>query len=138
MSDQDKSRVNLKQMRVEFDKFRESAKTGPNKGKITFRAVANIIEGVHLEGTVRGFRLEADEPEERGGTNQGPAPLSYFLIGAAFESVSFAVSIKSSAPEEQVRKLILHAERGCHADQTFRKPIPVTTTATLNGKKLYF
>jgi len=56
--------------------------------------------------------------------------------GAAFESVSFAVSIKSSAPEEQVRKLILHAERGCHADQTFRKPIPVTTTATLNGKKL--
>jgi len=84
MSDQDKSRVNLKQMRVEFDKFRESAKTGPNKGKITFRAVANIIEGVHLEGTVRGFRLEADEPEERGGTNQGPAPLSYFLIGAAF------------------------------------------------------
>ncbi|MCH7570340.1 MAG: OsmC family protein [Deltaproteobacteria bacterium] len=56
--------------------------------------------------------------------------------GAAFESVSFAVSIKSSAPEEQVRKLIVHAERGCHASQTFRKPIPVTTTATLNGKKL--
>ena len=56
--------------------------------------------------------------------------------GAAFESVSFAVSIKSSAPEEQVRKLIVHAERGCHAGQTFRKPIPVTTTATLNGKKL--
>jgi organic hydroperoxide reductase OsmC/OhrA len=56
--------------------------------------------------------------------------------GAAFESVSFAVSIQSSAPAEQVRKLIQHAERGCHAEQSFRKPIPVTTTATLNGKKI--
>ncbi len=56
--------------------------------------------------------------------------------GGAFESVSFAVSIQSSAPAEQVRKLIHHAERGCHAEQSFRKPIPVTTTATLNGKKI--
>jgi organic hydroperoxide reductase OsmC/OhrA len=56
--------------------------------------------------------------------------------GAAFESVSFAVSIQSSAPAEQVQKLIQHAKRGCHAEQSFRKPIPVTTTATLNGKKI--
>jgi hypothetical protein len=84
MSDQVKSRVNLERMSVEFDKFRENAKTGPNKGNVTIRAVANIVEGVHLEGTVRGFRFEADEPEERGGTNKGPAPLSYFLMGAAF------------------------------------------------------
>ena len=57
MSDQVKSRVNLKQMRVEFDKFRESAKIGPNKGKITFRAIANIIEGLreqHYFVTVGG------------------------------------------------------------------------------------
>jgi organic hydroperoxide reductase OsmC/OhrA len=56
--------------------------------------------------------------------------------GAAFESVSFAVSLQSSAPAERVRKLIHHAERGCHAGQSFSKPIPVTTTATLNGKKV--
>ena len=37
-----------------------------------------------LEGRARGFRFESDEPEERGGTNLGPAPLSFFLIGAAF------------------------------------------------------
>jgi hypothetical protein len=84
MAGASKSRVDLQKMRVEFEKFRESARSGPNKGKITFRAVANIIENVHLEGTVRGVRFESDEPEERGGTNQGPAPLSYFLIGAAF------------------------------------------------------
>ncbi len=56
--------------------------------------------------------------------------------GAAFENVTFAVAIQSHAPAEQVQKLIRHAERGCHAEQTFRKPIPVETTATLNGKKL--
>jgi organic hydroperoxide reductase OsmC/OhrA len=56
--------------------------------------------------------------------------------GAAFESVVFAVDIQSSAAPEQVKKLIHHAERGCHAEQTLRNPIQVTTTATLNKKKL--
>ncbi|MGE5302086.1 MAG: hypothetical protein ACM3TN_02085 [Alphaproteobacteria bacterium] len=79
-----KGRVDLEKMRVEYEKFRASVKTGANRGKITFRAVANIVENVHLEGTVRGFRLESDEPEERGGSNLAPAPLSYFLMGAAF------------------------------------------------------
>jgi len=56
--------------------------------------------------------------------------------GAAFERVDFGVSIQSPAPEEQVRKLIAHARRGCHAEQSFRHPVPVTATGTLNGKTL--
>ncbi|MFQ5852523.1 MAG: hypothetical protein ACE5JU_18330 [Candidatus Binatia bacterium] len=56
--------------------------------------------------------------------------------GAAFESVSFVLDIESPAPVEQVRKLIQHAERACHAAETLRKPIPVTMTATLNRQKL--
>ena len=56
--------------------------------------------------------------------------------GAAFENVTFAVAIQSPAPPDQVKKLIHHAERGCHAEQTLRAPSPVATTATLNGKKL--
>jgi len=84
MDNGSKSRVNLEKMNVEYEKFRDTVKTGPNRGKITFRAVANIIENVHLAGTVRGFHLESDEPEERGRTNLAPAPLSYFLMGAAF------------------------------------------------------
>lgn len=79
-----KSRVDLNKMRLEYDKFREKAKTGPNHGQITIRAVANILENVHLEGNARGFRFESDEPEQRGGTNLGPAPLSFLVIGAAF------------------------------------------------------
>ncbi len=84
MATRSKSRVDLEKMGLEYEKFRSSVETGANRGKITFRAVANIVENVHLKGIVRGSHLESDEPEERGGTNLAPAPLSYFLIGAAF------------------------------------------------------
>ena len=84
MANGSKSRVDLEKMCLEHEKFRSTVKTGENHGKITFRAVANIVENVHLEGSVRGSRFESDEPEERGGTNLAPAPLSYFLMGAAF------------------------------------------------------
>jgi hypothetical protein len=84
MSEQPKSRVNLELMRAEYERFRAAAATRPERGKISFRAAARILEDVHLEGTVRGHRLEADEPPERGGQNRAPAPLSYFLMGAAF------------------------------------------------------
>ena len=56
--------------------------------------------------------------------------------GAAFDEVTFAVAVQSPAPPERVRQLIAHAERGCHAEQTFRKPVAVRTSATLNGQDL--
>ena len=56
--------------------------------------------------------------------------------GAAFEEAAFAVSVKSPAPPEAVRKLVAHAERGCHAEQSLRRPVTVRTTATLNGTPL--
>jgi uncharacterized OsmC-like protein len=31
----------------------------------------------------RSFQIQIDEPQARGGTNQGPSPLSYFVTGAA-------------------------------------------------------
>ncbi len=84
MSEQPRSRVDLEAMRDEYQKFRTTMAARPEGSKISFRAVARILEGVHLEGTVRGRRLECDEPPERGGKGRGPAPLDYFLVGAAF------------------------------------------------------
>jgi signal recognition particle GTPase len=55
---------------------------------------------------------------------------------APMASRVFALDIQSSADAEQVKKLIQHAERGCHAEQTMRKPIAVATSAMLNKKKL--
>jgi hypothetical protein len=46
------------------------------------------------------------------------------------------LSIDSPAPPHSVRSLARHAERACHAAQSFRKPIPVTLEATLNGSQL--
>jgi hypothetical protein len=84
MTAQPQSRVNLERTRQEYERFRASAAGGRERSTITVRATARILEDVHLEGVVRGHRLESDEPPERGGTNRGPAPLSYFVIGAAF------------------------------------------------------
>jgi hypothetical protein len=84
MADGSKRRVDLEAMRVEYERFRAAVATRPERGTISFRAVARLLEGVHLEGRVRGHRLECDEPPERGGKGRGPAPLDYFLVGAAF------------------------------------------------------
>ncbi len=57
--------------------------------------------------------------------------------GAAFDEVTFAVAIQSPAPPDRVRQLIAYAERGCHAEQTFRAPVLVRTRVTLNGEDLF-
>ncbi len=36
-----------------------------------------------LEARKRGFTFTVDEPAERGGTDEGPNPLAYFIAGAA-------------------------------------------------------
>jgi uncharacterized OsmC-like protein len=39
---------------------------------------------MHMIGRVGRFRIESDEPPERGGDDLAPAPLQYVLAGAAF------------------------------------------------------
>jgi uncharacterized OsmC-like protein len=53
-----------------------------------------------------------------------------------FEQVSIALTVASPAPAEQVRQLVAHAERACHAAQTLRHGVPVTLDARLNGESL--
>jgi hypothetical protein len=54
----------------------------------------------------------------------------------AFQRVTFRLAITSPAPEPDVVRLVAHAERACHAAQTFRAPVPTELTATLNGDPL--
>ena len=84
MTDHPESRVDLKRMRAEYERWREATASRPEGGRVTIRAVASVIKDVHLEGTVRGHRFESDEPPERGGVGHAPAPLCYFVMGAAF------------------------------------------------------
>ena len=53
-----------------------------------------------------------------------------------FQLVTIALSVQSPAPDADVRKLVAHAERACHAAQTLRHGVPVTLAATLNGSVL--
>lgn len=54
----------------------------------------------------------------------------------AFQRVTFRLQISSPAPEADVARLVSHAERACHAAQTFRAPVPTELSATLNGRTL--
>jgi uncharacterized OsmC-like protein len=51
---------------------------------VTTRATARILDNVHLEGRMGHFVVESDEPMARGGTEQGPSPLQYVMVGTAF------------------------------------------------------
>jgi hypothetical protein len=55
---------------------------------------------------------------------------------AYFEEVVIDLSVVSPAAPANVRKLVIHAERGCHAAQSLGHPIPVRLNATLNQQPL--
>jgi hypothetical protein len=50
--------------------------------------------------------------------------------------VTIALSIVSSAATANVRKLVTHAKRACHAAQSLVHPVPVLLHATLNEQPL--
>jgi len=54
----------------------------------------------------------------------------------AFQNVTFDLKVKSGAPSSQVKLLVAHAERACHAAQTFRAPVDTSLKASLNGEAL--
>jgi organic hydroperoxide reductase OsmC/OhrA len=55
---------------------------------------------------------------------------------AYFEEVVIELSVVSPAAPANVRQLVTHAERACHAAQSLRNPIPVHLKATLNQQPL--
>ena len=54
----------------------------------------------------------------------------------AFDEVAVTLEVRSPAPAERVRRLVAHAERGCHSSQSLRAPVPVRVLARLNGDDL--
>jgi hypothetical protein len=75
------SRVDLDLMKKAYDAMRVNTQKVP---VLTQRAVAHIDKDMHMIGRVGRFRLESDEPLERGGADLAPAPLQYVVAGAAF------------------------------------------------------
>ena len=85
MTEPQPGRVNLEKQQREIERLRTEMGALPPEGRrITTRAVARILDDVHLEGRMGKFLVYADEPVSRGGTEQGPSPLQYFMVGVAF------------------------------------------------------
>ena len=80
-----RGRVNLEKQMREIERLRsEMSAKPPTQRTVTTRAVARIIEDVHLEGRMGKFTVEADEPFARGGTEKGASPLQFLMMGTAF------------------------------------------------------
>ena len=54
----------------------------------------------------------------------------------AFQQVSFQLRVESPASPSRVAELCRHAERACHASQTFKVEVPTTLEVSLNGALL--
>ena len=80
-----RGRVNLDKQMREIERLRAEMSSTPEKQRaITTRAVARILDDVHLEGRMGKFYVQADEPLSRGGTEQGASPLQFLMVGVAF------------------------------------------------------
>jgi hypothetical protein len=80
-----RGRVDLNKQMREIERLRaEMSSRTPAERTVTTRAVARIIEDVHLEGRMGKFTVEADEPLIRGGTAKGASPLQFLMAGTAF------------------------------------------------------
>ena len=80
-----RGRVNLQKQMREIERLRaEMRAKEPDQRTVTTRAVARIIEDVHLEGRMGKFTVEADEPVARGGTEKGASPLQFLMLATAF------------------------------------------------------
>ena len=53
-----------------------------------------------------------------------------------FEQIEIRLSVDSPAAADQVQRLVTHAERACHAAQSFRQPIAVSLRATHTGTEV--
>ena len=57
----------------------QSVKEDPDQAQAVFKARSKLENGFLSKGKIRDFDLVSDEPEELGGTNEGPNPVEYVL-----------------------------------------------------------
>jgi hypothetical protein len=80
----DHARVDLKHMQAAYERERAAlARRAAAERSRVIRARASIDHNTRMVGRVGRFRLESDEPTERGGTDAAPTPLQYLLFAVA-------------------------------------------------------
>jgi hypothetical protein len=80
----ERGRVDLERLGVVYQRERAAMARRPaGERERIVRAQATIERDCHLVGRVGRFRLESDEPADRGGSGSAPTPLQYLLFGVA-------------------------------------------------------
>lgn len=80
----EQGRVDLERMRAIYEHERAlMAGASPDQRDRVIRAQASIDRDCHMVGRVGRFRLQSDEPADRGGSGTAPTPLQYLLFGVA-------------------------------------------------------
>jgi len=80
----EQGRVDLERMRAVYERERAAMeRAAADQRDRLVRAQASIDRDCHMVGRVGRFRLESDEPADRGGTDTAPTPLQYLLLGVA-------------------------------------------------------
>jgi uncharacterized OsmC-like protein len=74
----------MEKARNALDAMKKKYIADPTTSKATLRATATLVKDAMLEGRIGRFHFTCDEPPSRGGEDQAPSPLEYFMIGAAF------------------------------------------------------
>jgi hypothetical protein len=68
-----------------------------------------------------------------------PNDLKYELAegaSSAMEAMTYTVIVESSAPRDEVVRLLRRAEANCHAAQSLRVPVRVVPALRLNGEEI--
>lgn len=77
-------RVDNEHMRASYQELHDKLSKGQGTTRSVVRAVAEIDHNYHMVGRAGRFRVEADEPAMRGGTDLAPSPLQYLTLALCF------------------------------------------------------
>ncbi len=102
----------------EVDSMIQRLKTDAHYGLNPNRVHVRLVQRFKSEAKAGSFTFVSDEPDERGGHGDGPAPLEYFLAGFAFCQLSIGAAhaalmgLRLDSVEISVRGLV--NERGVY------------------------
>jgi putative redox protein len=105
--------------KTEIEHMIKRLKSEPQYGLNPNRVrVVRLVQRFRCEAQAGPFVFVSDEPDERGGRGEGPAPLEYFLAGFAFCQLSIGaahaalMNLQLDSVEISVRGFV--NERGCY------------------------
>jgi uncharacterized OsmC-like protein len=81
----------------------ETVKADPSKGQVEFRTETSWVNGAHSKTKIRGFAIEADEPQGLLGSDRAPNAAELVLaslgsclaVGFAYNAAAMGINIRS-------------------------------------------